>query len=727
MQRILPMSVPKPVPHPFTSSLPHQSKLSRSLRAALLTTATLSGIAHAAPTATMGHSTMPHSQIAGPTATALSTSDTRIADATAQTGSPTTGTVDTKKPPAAPVENPPALTVPVTPDKNEPPTPAPAPPESETPTPPATVTPAPVAPTTLPETNGLAPEDAEGREIAAVRVIGNRVVSEDTVLLSIAATKPGAAFSVRQADLDRRRIHDLGYFAVVDYQVVPNLQDPKKVDVIFVVTENRVVTGFRFEGAKELKPVDLQKVLVSKTGVVLSSKNVDEDVKKIQEAYRQQGFAALVTDVHQDADGTVAYVLQEGIVSRIDLEGLKKTKPSIVRSQILTKSGEPFNEQRIQRDLNRIYDTGFFEDVSYRVTDDPNRPGALIITIVLKEKRTGQISFGVGFDSRSKISGFMGVSESNLRGTGKNASAQVELGAERSFNLGYGDRFVGSNNASYSVNLYDQATFREPRSVERLLGVPTGNTGTFDYEERRQGMRLNYTHPLDFEHTKNILFGYRLEKVRLFLRDSDNDTTPIDLPEDSSGRVGALSIGFLRDKRDLKLDPSRGGRELFTIEQSASIFGGTSSFTKADLDIRRYISLIGAGARRPGRPAPLPKLVLAGRIVAGQTFGKLPAFEQYFIGGSDTVRGYDADEQFGDNQLFGNIELRYRLQRKIQLVAFADAGSAYGGEFASSNSFSALFGFGIGARLQTPIGPVRLDIARGDHGIKTHFAIGPTF
>jgi outer membrane protein insertion porin family len=581
MQRILPMSVNKPVTRPLSSLPPspavRPSRFSRSFWAALLAAAPLHGVAHAAP----------HSQIASQTVVsrvqwhapaAKASSPTRLADIV-----PTA--VDTNKPPAAPVENPPALTVPVTPEKNEPPTPAPAPPENATPTPPTTVEPSPVTPSTMPVENGLAPEDAEGREIAAVRIVGNRVVSEDTILLSIAATKPGAAFSQRQADLDKGRIRDLGYFAVVDYQVVPNLQDPKKVDVIFVVTENRVVTGFRFEGAKELKSADLQKVLVSKTGAVLSSKNVDEDVKKIQEAYRQQGFAALVSDVHQDADGTVVYVLQEGIVSRIEFEGLKKTKPSIVRSQILTKSGEPFNEQKLQRDLNRIYDTGFFEDVSYKIADDPQKPGALIVTIVLKEKRTGQVSFGVGFDSRSKISGFAGISESNFQGTGKNVSAQVELGAERSFNLGYGDRFVGKNNASYGISLYDQTTFREPRSVERLIGGgSTGNNTTFDYEERRQGTRLNYTHPLDFEHTKNILLGYRLEKVRLFLRDSDNNTTPIDLPEDSSGRVGAISLGFLRDKRDLKLDPSRGGPEILTLENGASFIGGTTKITKPHHD-----------------------------------------------------------------------------------------------------------------------------------------------
>jgi outer membrane protein insertion porin family len=116
-------------------------------------------------------------------------------------------------------------------------------------------------------------------------------------------------------------------------------------------------------------------------------------------------------------------------------------------------------------------------------------------------------------------------------------------------------------------------------------------------------------------------------------------------------------------------------------------------------------------------------------LVIGQSIGQLPAFEQYFIGGSETVRGYDADEQFGDNQVYGNMELRYRFQNKFQFVAFMDAGSAYGGRFSSTDSFEALFGYGVGVRLQTPIGPVRLDLAKGSGGggFKTHFGIGSSF
>ncbi len=91
------------------------------------------------------------------------------------------------------------------------------------------------------------------------------------------------------------------------------------------------------------------------------------------------------------------------------------------------------------------------------------------------------------------------------------------------------------------------------------------------------------------------------------------------------------------------------------------------------------------------------------------------------------MRGYESDEQFGDNQFYGNFELRYRFQNKIQLVGFVDAGSAFGGRFSTSEGVNTLVGYGAGVRLQTPIGPIRLDLAKGDRGVQTHFGIGPSF
>ncbi|MEO6907480.1 MAG: BamA/TamA family outer membrane protein, partial [Abditibacteriaceae bacterium] len=631
-----------------------------------------------------------------------------------------TAAYEGNQPAAAPQENPPALTVPLTPDKSPQPTPHMPPPEMNTQPVVPQVTPPPSTPVTPPASTQspyLNPAQAEGMEIVDVRVAGNRVVPNDSILLRINGTKPGAKFSIRQAEADRLNILGLGFFASVQYQISPDLNDPTKIDVTFVVVENRVVTGFRIEGNKLLKSDAIIAALISQKGAVLNSQNVAKDSKAIQDIYRQEGYAALVSDVRQEDDGTTVYVIQEGVVSRIEISGLKKTKESIVRGLIATKPGDPFNEKKLQKDLNRIYDTGFFDDVTYKINDDPDHPGALIIIIAVKEKRTGQLSLGVGFDSQSKISGYASVGDSNFRGSGRNISAQVQLGSIKGFQVSVGDPFVGKNNASYNVSVYSTTSYLAPQTVNLITHLPT----TFNYEQQRTGGRINYTMPLDFDHTSNILFGYRNEKVKLFQIDTTG-TSPIELPVYSSGHISAFSTGYLHDNRDLRLDPSTGGREQVMIEHGFSFLGGNTNFTKIDVDLRHYIPLM-----KSEKKGDLPKLVLAGRIVFGHSLGNLPPFEQYFVGGSDTVRGYDTDAQFGDNQIYGNLELRYRVNKKFQFVTFTDAGSAYGGTSSPYTGFKALYSIGVGIRLQTPIGPIRLDLGKGKDGLKTSFGIGSMF
>lgn len=645
-------------------------------------------------------------------------------------------------PPAKPNENPPALEIPVGPaETTTPPGPAAPPAEATTPAEPAApatpattepgtpitgpaaeaATPAPATPAPATPAPGTTPADPNsdfaGRQIAEVRVVGNRVVPQSSILLQV-TTQRGAALSSRQLDLDKAKVDALGFFASVEYQITPNLEDPAKVDVTFIVIENRVISGFKFDGATQVKPEDLEKVMKSTKGAVLNSENVNQDVEAIQRLYREKGFAVIVTESRQLEDGTLVFVMQEGKISKIEFSGLKKTNEKLVRRQIRTKAGDAFDQVKIRKDLNSIYDMGFFDDVSYKISDDADKPGSIIITIVVKEKRTGQLSLGIGFDNRSKISGFFSIGENNFRGTGKRVNLGAEVGSRKTFELGYGDPFVGEHNASYDLSIFNRIIYREPRSVAAVTGVDT----TFSYEERRTGFRANYTKPLDIDRNKSLLFGFRSERAKLFQTDlSGVNPVPVNLPTTAKGGVTGVSFGFLRDKRDLRLDPSRGGREQFIIEKGLSVLGGSSSFTKVDLDLRRYIPLM-----RASKPDELPKLVLAGRLVIGRAFGQLPAFEQYFIGGPDTVRGYEVDEQFGDNQYYSNIELRYRLQRKFQIVGFTDIGQSKGGNFSSSNS-RVLFSVGAGIRVQTPIGPIRLDVGRGRDGVRTHFAIGPTF
>ena len=621
------------------------------------------------------------------------------------------------KPPEAPAPNPPT-------DKGET---APAAPEVPVtpPQPDQTVVPPAGADTATPVIGS--PAEAEGRAIAQVRVVGNRIVSDQTILLQATGTRAGAAYSTRQADLDRAKIDALGFFASVQQQVSPNLEDPAKVDVTFIVVENRTVTGFKFEGSVNVKTEDLMKVLTSQKGSVLNRNMVNADVEKIQNLYRDKGFVVLVNQTRQLEDGTLVFDLQEAKIARIDITGEKKTRPSLIRRQVRAKAGDVFDQVLIRKDLNRIYDMGFFEDVSYKVADDPDKPAQAIVTYIVKEKRTGQLSLGAGFDNRSRITGFGSVVDSNFKGTGKSISASAELGgsnARRSYSLGFADPFVGEHNAGYDLSIFQTTVFRSPRSVAIITGGGGGGGSTnktINFEEQRTGLRFNFTQPLDDERSRNILFGLRNESAKLFQTDNTGTITPVTLPQNSSGRVFAPSIGVLIDKRDLRTDPSRGRRDQIILEKGFSALGGTASFTKLDLDVRRYLPL--SGAPKVGE---LPRVVLANRFVYGRSFGNLPAFEQYFVGGSETVRGYDNDELYGDNQFYNNLELRFRFNRTFQFVGFTDVGRAFGGRFSSPNERT-LFSVGVGIRLKTPIGPIRLDVGRGDRGIKTSFGIGPTF
>lgn len=558
---------------------------------------------------------------------------------------------------------------------------------------------------------------AEGRDITEVRVVGNRVIPTDTILTQIRIQR-SSAFSARQVALDQSRIFQLGYFASVQPQVSPDVNDPEKVTLTYIVVENRVVTGFSFVGNTLIKPEELQKAVVSKTGILLNNLNVKADVEAIKDVYKNKGFAVLPIGARQEPNGTITYTLLEAKLTQVKLSGLRKTSPTLVRKLIVSPVNEPFDFSKINRDRSRLLDTGFFEDVQPNFEDDPdpNVRGGIILTFLFKEKRTGQFGVGLGFDSRSRISGFVSVGETNFRGSGKRIAASLEAGSRRNYNLSYGNPFVGKKNGSYDISIYQTTIYRQPQIFSGIGGVDS----TLTFEEQRTGGRINVALPIDQQRTKSFIFGLRNERAKL--RQTDNNGVIIDLPQFSSGTILAPSIGFIRDRRDSRIDPSRGGRELVTIEQGLKFIGGSSSFTKLDIDLRRYLPL-----SKPKTATDLPKIVLAGRVVLGRSLNQLPTFEQYFLGGPDTVRGYQTDFQYGDNQFYGNAELRYRFNKTVQGVLFSDAGSAFGGNFTTNSSVNLLYSVGLGVRLQTPIGPVRLDYGFGKEGGRTHFAIGPTF
>ena len=140
----------------------------------------------------------------------------------------------------------------------------------------------------------------------------------------------------------------------------------------------------------------------------------------------------------------------------------------------------------------------------------------------------------------------------------------------------------------------------------------------------------------------------------------------------------------------------------------------------------KYIRPLGADGR------VLVRADLGTSLVSA--FDQLPASVRFFTGGDTSVRGYElesigprneeGDVIGGKNLAVGSIEYEHRIKDKWSVAAFVDAGDAFDTELPELR-----IGAGAGVRWQSPIGPVRVDLAHGfqEPGdlIRLHLIIGP--
>jgi len=118
-------------------------------------------------------------------------------------------------------------------------------------------------------------------------------------------------------------------------------------------------------------------------------------------------------------------------------------------------------------------------------------------------------------------------------------------------------------------------------------------------------------------------------------------------------------------------------------------------------------------------------------------FMDVPIPFRFFTGGDSSVRGYayqslgpkDARGNVvgGKHLLAGSIELERAIGTDWGIAAFYDAGNA----FDDFGSFQLAQGVGLGVRYYTPVGPIRLDLARqagvSDPQYRFHFTVGMQF
>ena len=602
--------------------------------------------------------------------------------------------------------------------------------------------------------DNTAPGDAGGApqlsgRIARITIRGNVNVSTPAIQ-AVLAQKVGQPYSANSADRDRDAIKSLGYFNG-DIGLSATVNGEGTIDETYTVAENPLIKKIVFTantptGAPSISPTTLLSKMTTQPGRVLNTNGLVKDLDTLfnhNSGYvSSQGYIMDVTsDINIDPNnGTLTIPLVEAYIQGIKITGNKKTRVSVVTREMRSQSGQVLDQRKLNADLTRVYNLGLFDTVG-PADIEPTDVGKIVVNIPVTEKRSGQVSLGVGYSSTSKLVGRAELAENNFRGLGERVSLQYEVGgisSQSSIELGFFEPYLDKRHTSLNVDVYNKVVYRFSNNFETnsSLGT-TGNSS--QYSEKRAGGSVGLNRPVSDSSSAGVSF--RTEKVTT----NNFDVSVADSFIRQDGTVTALGTQFANNTRDQDIAPASGGlrslsyeagvADISTISNSPSpLSPGRHNFGKLGIDLRQYFSL--QGARRVTNLKE-PKRVFAVRLLLGFSNKNIPFFEQYFLGGADNLRGYQTDRYWGNNLVLGQAELRLPVGKgdNLQAVILGDVGDAWGSIYqgqglAQHGTLSLRGDYGVGVRLVTPIGPIRVDYAiptTGGGGGRTQFSIGQSF
>lgn len=527
----------------------------------------------------------------------------------------------------------------------------------------------------------------ESNVVVGFKVEGNRLIEEKIILLNL-ALKVGDTLTPQAVQDDIARVGEMGYFSYVGAEIQTASQGK---EVVFKVEENAIVGEIEIKGCTKVSPDILKAAMESKIGSVFNSKLLTQDIQHVNEALGREGYLfSKVSDAFvQDQGSKINIEITESILTEVRIEGLKKTKESVVRRELSVKTGEIYDNKKIVRDLQRLYNLGFFEEV--RRDHLPGKtPEEVILVIHVVEQKTGRAGVGAGYSSLNGLVGFVNLSQNNFQGDGKRVYMKTEFGGVQNYELGYFDPWFGGKPQSFGIDLYNTKYTRNLYAAGDTLN---------EYDERRTGGA--------------ITLGKRLRKdvdLSFKLRDEDIKMTPTDSTATApagilNGRIQTFATILDKDTRDNRFRPTGGLHDTFWVETTGGMLKGANQYTKYMLALRRYIPV-----------SKNRKTVFAVQSVVGQTTigdGFVPVYDMFTVGGSSTVRGYEEREFLGTKVFYTNFELRQNFAKNFDVVGFYDIGSAWGIDYDRNKlPYDQKQGYGIGIRLQTPLGPVALDYGK---------------
>lgn len=396
------------------------------------------------------------------------------------------------------------------------------------------------------------------------------------------------------------------------------------------------------------------------------------------------------------------------VVDEIRFENLNRVNPQALNDLVDTQVGKPIDQPTLDKDMRRLYGTGDFEHVSYRLLDED---GKHVLAIDASEKSWGPdyMRFGLGLSSD-----FDGESTFNLLGSyrktwmndrGAEWRNDVQIGQTSSLYsewyqpISAGSRFFYAPHASITQNSTD-------------LYEDDNNVGTYDVLSGLVGLDVGS----QFNRYGEIRFGMLGGQLRPSL-----DSGPAYLePTSDRVQVGALTSRTFLDQMDSVYFPRSGWRAQLDVFDSLKELGADDEYTKVSGNVSTAISF--------------GDHTFNFALEAADKYGSkpLPDYEYFQLGGFLHQSGYVPGQLLGENIQFGRVMYYQRLVESTLLDG------AYGGislevgrvgnPLLEEEDDDWLISNSVFIGTDSPIGPIYLGYGRSQEGNQSlYFYLGRPF
>lgn len=396
----------------------------------------------------------------------------------------------------------------------------------------------------------------------------------------------------------------------------------------------------------------------------------------------------------------ISLVFRSGVRYRLGEVSFKEGhgfEEQLLERFVRFEPGEIYHADKVARLSGDLSNSGYFSGVDIDASPGKAEEGVIPVSVDLTTRPPRSVAAGVGFstDVGPRFSG--NWREHWINPMGHRRGAQTELSAPRQ-----------------NVGAWYELPLDPPMTDSIRLSAGYQREDIEDVESELLTLGQQWKHQLDNGWLQ--VASIRWEGERFRIGDEDPEQSSLLLP----------GLGYSKLQADSPLDPSRGYRIQFDVT-------GSHQAVISDVDILHANVLVKGLYTLADNHRFLSRFQFGG--VATNRFSDVPPSLRFFAGGDQTVRGYgyetlsprnSEDVAIGGRYLMvGSVEYQYEFTENWRVAAFVDEGNAM-----DDLSDPLATGAGLGIRWISPVGPLRLDVAKGldpEFGgeWRIHFSMGP--